>query len=165
MRSFWIILLAALLFSACQNDGAAPVNGEKSVEEIPTGGNEIADIIRNPISADRPVDTVNVARMEFDDANFDFGSAQEGDVVKHTFRFTNSGKAPLVINNAKSTCGCTVPKWPKDPIAPGASGEIAVNFNTKGKKGYQDKPITISANTSPPQTVIHLKGGIKPRPE
>ncbi|MEO0776261.1 MAG: DUF1573 domain-containing protein [Bacteroidota bacterium] len=166
MRSFWIFALGILSLYACQNEADSPESSEKSVQEIPTeGGNDIADIIRNPISADRPLDTVNVARMDFDEANYDFGSAREGDVVKHIFRFTNVGQAPLVINNAKSTCGCTVPEWPKAPIPAGETGEIEVNFNTKGKKGYQDKPITISANTNPPQTVIHLKGSIKPKPE
>ncbi|TAK47394.1 MAG: DUF1573 domain-containing protein [Saprospiraceae bacterium] len=149
---FLFILMAGL--SACNGDTSG---SGKSVKEIQTGG-KISSIIRNPVSADGSIDTVNVARMTFENPSFDYGDVKAGEIVTHVFRFVNNGKAPLVINNAHSTCGCTVPTWPKDPVAPGASGEINVEFNTSNKSGFQEKPIIISANTFPATTKVYLRG-------
>lgn len=148
------ILFALFLFAeltACQQE-----NG-KSVQEIKTDG-KISSIIRNPVSADGTIDTVNVARMTFETPSFDYGEVQAGDIVTHVFRFVNNGKVPLIINNAHSTCGCTVPTWPKDPVPPGGSGEISVEFNTSNKAGFQEKPVIISANTFPATTKVYLRG-------
>lgn len=90
----------------------------------------------------------SLTTMTFDQEVFEFGSIKEGESVSHTFKFTNTGNAPLKINKAKSTCGCTVPDWPKNPIAPGKTGEIKVIFNSKGKAGVQKKPVYIYANTA-----------------
>ncbi len=87
---------------------------------------------------------------------------EEGEVVEHTYTFTNTGKAPLIIRGARSTCGCTVPEWPEEPIPPGQSGKIEVKFNTAGKKNQQTKPVTITANTYPTTTKVLLKGFVKP---
>lgn len=144
----------AIGIAACQNDSAVP---GKSLEEIQTEG-KISSIIRSPISADGTVDTVNVAKMEFESIIFDFGEVDEGAVVKHDFKFVNTGKVPLVIQNAHSTCGCTIPDWPKDVIAPGQSSVIKVEFNTKGKSEFQEKPVIITANTYPSVTKVFVKG-------
>ena len=78
----------------------------------------------------------------------DFGDVFQGDKVEHTFRFTNTGKKDLVITNVEVTCGCTTPKgWPRDPIAPGGSGELTVAFNSAGKIGKQNKVITVTSNS------------------
>jgi hypothetical protein len=124
---------------------------------------DISSIIRNPISANKPLDTINLPKMTFEESIFDFGTVNEGDQVKHTFKFENTGKVALIINNAKSTCGCTVPKWPKHPIAPGEHGEINVVFNTENKPNYQEKPISITSNTYPNKTVVKLKGKVNPK--
>ncbi|MGB0864187.1 MAG: DUF1573 domain-containing protein, partial [Saprospiraceae bacterium] len=71
--------------------------------------------------------------MAFTNEEFDFGTVNEGEKVKHTFKFKNTGKEPLIISNAKGSCGCTVPKWPREPIAPGASGDVVVEFNSDKK--------------------------------
>lgn len=158
----WLsLLLLVCLSAACRQTGSTP--SEKSVQEIKTAG-PIAhsDIIRNPVTADGPTDTINVAKLTFTESRFNFGEVQEGDLVKHTFTFTNTGKQPLVISNARSTCGCTVPTWPKEPIAPGESGEISVEFNTKGKHNAQSKPVTITANTYPANSVVYLEGYVQP---
>jgi hypothetical protein len=88
----------------------------------------------------------------------------DGEKVEHTYTFTNTGSEPLVISNAKGSCGCTVPSWPKEPIAPGATGEILVRFDSKGKGrvggGAQTKTVTITANTTPPDTRITIKGKV-----
>lgn len=159
-RNTLILLLIIMVGMACQNQPR--VNSEKSIEEI-TSADAISnsDIVRNPISAQKPQDTVNIAKLVFEEEVFDFGEVKEGAVVKHTYHFTNTGKMPLIISNARSTCGCTVPSWPEEPIGPGEKGKIEVEFNTKGKTENQSKPITITANTYPASTRVFMKGYVK----
>lgn len=107
-----------------------------------------------------PPPSIPNAIMEFDDTEFDFGTVEQGDVVKHVFTFTNTSDEMLILTNAKGSCGCTVPQWPNDPIAPGETASIAVEFNTKGKRGKQNKRVTITANTEIPQTFLYVKGTV-----
>ncbi|MBK9017156.1 MAG: DUF1573 domain-containing protein [Saprospiraceae bacterium] len=143
-----------VLFLGCQSE---PTAAGKTVETIQTEG-KISSIIRSPVSADGSVDSVNVARMDFEEPIFEFGEVDEGAVINHEFKFVNNGKVPLVIQNAHSTCGCTIPDWPKDMIAPGQGGVIKVEFNTKGKTEFQEKPVIITANTYPSVTKVFVKG-------
>jgi hypothetical protein len=106
--------------------------------------------------------TEGAPTMTFTETEFDFGTIKEGEVVKHTFKFTNTGKVPLVIQNATAPCGCTVPQWPKEPVAPGATGEINVQFNSSGKVGQQNKVVSIVANTQPDITTVTVKGNVEP---
>lgn len=98
--------------------------------------------------------------MSFNETTFDFGSVQDGEKVAHTYKFKNTGSEPLILSDAKGSCGCTVPKWPREPIAPGGEGEITVEFNSKNKKGKRNQKVTITANTDPPQTFIYLTGEV-----
>lgn len=100
--------------------------------------------------------------MSFDQTTFDFGTVNEGEMVSHTYKFTNTGNETLVLSDAKGSCGCTVPKWPREPIAPGASADITVEFNSKNKKGKRNQKVTITANTNPPQSFIYLTGEVTP---
>ena len=95
--------------------------------------------------------------ISFDKKNWDFGTITDGEVVEHTFRFTNTGTSNLVISSASASCGCTIPNWPKEPIAPGEKGEIKVEFNSNGKKDMVTKDITILANTNPVKTILKIK--------
>ncbi len=101
------------------------------------------------------------AVIKFENPVFDFGEVAEGEKVKHIYKFTNEGKNPLIIENAKPSCGCTVPTFPKEPIAPGGTGEIVAEFDTNGKPNEQNKTITITANTEPTTTELILKGKVK----
>jgi len=112
---------------------------------------------RESVAGDFPV-------MTFTEVEYDFGTVDEGTVVEHEYKFTNTGNAPLIVVNAKGSCGCTVPKWPKDPIAPGEKGEILVEFNSKNKKNKQSKRVTITANTNPTQSFLTIKGDVTPDP-
>jgi len=94
--------------------------------------------------ADQPKTT-----LSWDKEEHDFGNIDEGDRVKTAFSFTNTGDEPLIISSAKGSCGCTVPKWPREPIPPGGKGQIDVEFNSKNKPGRQTKTVTIMANTDP----------------
>lgn len=166
MRKLIILALGIAILSACGTGSEEPdvkvVRKAKEVKAI-KAGDDISSIIRNPVSANEIVDTVNIPRMIFEETRYQFGTVNEGDIVKHVFKFTNEGKAPLLISHAKSTCGCTVPEWPEAPIAPGESGVISVRFDTKNKKGRQGKPITILANTNPRETFLQLVGEVIPK--
>lgn len=102
----------------------------------------------------------NATSIQFEKTIHDFGTLKDGESVSYTFRFKNTGNKPLKIMNAKGSCGCTVPKWPKDPIAPGASGEIKVTFNSRGKSGKQHKSVTLTANTDPANTRLYIKAEV-----
>jgi len=115
------------------------------------------------IAAERDATAGDFPVMAFEEAEHDFGTINEGDVVEHTFKFTNTGKAPLVIVSAKGSCGCTVPTWPKDPIAPGAKGEMLVKFNSTGKPNQQTKQVTITANTEAGTEKLKIKAQVTPK--
>ncbi|MCS7036771.1 MAG: DUF1573 domain-containing protein [Saprospiraceae bacterium] len=153
---FSILLLSIVVWWACESDNAS------GVREI-RGGGPNSELIRNPATADLPLDTNALARITFDAPEYDFGEVREGEVVEHEFVFRNTGKVPLSILNARSSCGCTVPDWPKDPIPPGGTGKIKARFNTEGKTKEQKKAILITANTYPNETSVILKGYVKPQ--
>lgn len=102
------------------------------------------------------VDPATAAQIAFEENSFDFGTLEEGEKVEHVFKFTNTSDNPLIISNARGSCGCTVPEWPREPVAPGAEGEIRVKFDSKGKKGKQSKNVTLTANTVPANTVLTI---------
>jgi len=106
------------------------------------------------------VDPATAANLVFAENEFDFGTLEEGEKVEHVFKFENTSTNPLTISNARGSCGCTVPEWPKEPIAPGESGEIRVKFDSKGKKGKQSKTVTITANTAPANTILTITSDV-----
>ena len=107
-----------------------------------------------------PIDTSNMAKFNFEESEFNFGDLKEGDVVKHVFKFTNVGTSELLISDARGSCGCTIPSFPKEPIAVGAVGEIEVQFNSKNKTGANQKTVSIVANTYPEVTTISIKANV-----
>ncbi len=95
------------------------------------------------------VNQVSGPVITWEKSSYDFGDVIEGEKISHTFTFTNTGNAPLVITNVEVTCGCTTPKgWPRDPIAPGSTGELTVEFNSARKSGKQNKVITVTSNSA-----------------
>ena len=150
---------AMLWTTSCEQKKAAEdlATTEVATEAAPTA------VVNNPnttnpeviaAAADAPV-------MTFTEMSHDFGTIKEGEVVNHTFAFKNTGKVPLVIESASSTCGCTVPEVLKEPVAPGAEGKISVQFNSAGKGGTQQmKVISIKANTQPEITQVNIKANV-----
>lgn len=100
--------------------------------------------------------------MEFENTEFDFGTITQGTPQETIFKFTNTGDAPLVITKATSSCGCTVPNPPKDPIAPGEQGELVVKFNGAGQNQVT-KTITVVANTIKGSEVLKIKAFVNPK--
>ncbi|MBD1386305.1 DUF1573 domain-containing protein [Mucilaginibacter rigui] len=133
-------LVAGLLFTACNQSTQSTTTAA-----VADAGN---------------VSATNAPVMKFEKETHDFGKIKEGDKVTYAFKFTNTGKSPLIIKDAVATCGCTKPEWPKTPIQPGADGEIKVTFNSATKMGLQDKQITVTANTVPAQSMVHLIGEV-----
>jgi hypothetical protein len=142
-KSFVLIasLSLTLMFSSCKN--------EKTSEEAATA----------------PIPELKTTKIEFEESEFEFGEVNEGDTVRHEFIFKNTGEEPLLISDAKGSCGCTTPHYTKDTIAPGATGKMMVQFNSNGRDGIQEKTVTILANTEPEATVIKIKGKVKKKPE
>jgi Protein of unknown function (DUF1573) len=99
--------------------------------------------------------------LKFDEMSYSWGKIKEGEKMTHNFKFTNTGTNDLIISDARGSCGCTVPEWPKEPIKAGKSGEIKVIFDSKGKVGEQSKTVTVTANTEPTNTVIMIKGTVE----
>jgi len=113
-----------------------------------------ADVIPEPTG---PKTTIEFAEMEHD-----FGTIEQNTKNPKTFTFTNTGTEPLIIANAKGSCGCTVPQYPREPIAPGETGEIEVVYSPGSQKNQQTKTVTITANTEPATTVIRIKANVNP---
>ena len=103
----------------------------------------------------------NGAQLTFEKTTHDFGVIPNGSDGTYEFVFKNTGKEPLIISNAKGSCGCTVPVWPKEPIAPKESNVIQVRYDTK-RTGKFQKSITISSNAETSSTVIFIKGEVLP---
>ncbi len=116
----------------------------------------------NPAAQQPAVPAGPTTSIEFEETTFDFGTINEGEKVAHTFKFKNTGSEPLIFSNAKGSCGCTVPTWPREPIAVGGTGEVSVEFNSKNKKGKRNQKVTLTGNTNPPQTFIYLTGNVNP---
>lgn len=103
--------------------------------------------------------------IAFAEEKFEFGDIYQGDKVEHIFKFENVGTETLVITNVQTTCGCTVPAWPRDPIAPGQESEIKVVFNSAGKIGRVTKVITIVSNAVNPNSKVTIVTNILPKKE
>ncbi len=96
--------------------------------------------------------------IEFDKTEYDFGDIKEGDVIEGIFNISNTGKVDLIITNAKASCGCTVPEWPKEAIKPGESAELKFSFNSRGRTGKQSKSITLKTNTEKGTEMLRISG-------
>jgi hypothetical protein len=167
--SLALMLSGALFLTSCANESSSE-NGDTAedsqVENNDESQNELAtreaDAQMNQVNKDDGAmteDNTVTTEITFAESSFDFGSIAKGEKVEHTYSFTNTGSEPLIITNAKASCGCTVPDWPKEPIAPGEGGDIPVVFSGKAT-GNQNKTITITANTNPPKTRLTIKGNV-----
>lgn len=100
-----------------------------------------------------------VAKIEFETETIDYGTIDKGADGLRVFKFKNTGNAPLIITKVKSSCGCTVPKKPKDPIMPGETGEIEVKYDTKRVMPIR-KTITVTSNAERPTIALKIKGNV-----
>lgn len=120
----------------------------------------VADNVESAVTRDEAQKLVPV--MTFEKAEHDFGTIEQGTPQETVFKFTNTGNAPLIITDAKSSCGCTVPDPPKEPIAPGETGELLVKFNGSGQNQVT-KTITVTANTAKGSEILRIKAFVNPK--
>jgi hypothetical protein len=145
MKKIILSFTCAAILMACNN--------QKPVESATVAESQ------NVSTAPEP-DPQNAPAFKFEKEVYDFGQINQGEKVSYAFKFKNTGKSPLIINSATATCGCTIPDYPKEPVAPGADGVISVIFNSTGKEGVQNKVITITANTIPATTEVRIIGNV-----
>lgn len=124
-------LVAIFALVSCEKDNAS--NHFSDAEKQQQAG-EVADPATAP-------------KLQFEHSSYDFGDIPAGSKVDHYFKFTNTGKSPLIIKDGKGSCGCTVPEFPKTPIAPGASDSIKVSFDAGKFQGKQTKTVTLTTNS------------------
>lgn len=116
------------------------------------------------VAAERDAVASKFPVLEFDKKEHDFGEIEAKTPVETTFKYTNTGEAPLVITNIKSSCGCTVPEnWSREPLLPGDSGEFSVKFNGSGANKIS-KTITVTANTEAGSETVKITAFVKPDP-
>lgn len=144
MKKIILSLACAAILASCGNQET------KQTETTPV----------ETVSATAGTASADAAAFKFEKESFDFGQITDGEKVSHDFKFTNIGKSPLIITSATATCGCTVPDYPKEPVAPGAEGIIKVVFDSAGKLGMQNKVVTITANTVPEITQLNILGNV-----
>ncbi|MEM6320358.1 MAG: DUF1573 domain-containing protein [Bacteroidota bacterium] len=157
LRISFLSLMAAALFMVSCGGGDASVRDEAKKAITPAA--PAAPAPAAPATPATPaVPAGPTTTMSFDELEYDYGTVTAGEKVQYGYKFTNTGSEPLIISNAKGSCGCTVPEWPREPIAPGESSEILVQFDSSNKSGNQSKRVTITANTNPAQTFLTIKG-------
>ena len=157
MKTIKIILCIVISASFACNDLVKKVEGEE--ERIS------ANLVNNPITAGEEKKDEPLPELTFKKLRHNFGEITQGESVSHQFTFTNTGEGDLIINNAKGSCGCTVPTWPREPIMPGVSDKIKVKYATN-RVGKFTKTITISTNSADKKPVIlTVKGEVLPPPK
>ena len=151
MKNLLLLMLGlSLAITGCQSDKGNKDDKDNTGKKEKKG-NVSTDIIDNP----------GKAKFEFEKETHDFGEITQGEKVEYTFRFTNTGKKPLVISDANPSCGCTVPNYPKEAIKPGESGFIDVVFDSEGESGNMKKSVTLRSNAEGGVKKLYIKGTIK----
>ncbi len=145
---------AALAAAKAQNDA-----GNQGVVKN-TSVQDTDEIVEEPLSSNN-----GNARIRFSEMSHDYGIIQQGEEVKHKFKFRNTGTTELVISNVTVSCGCTHPSYPFIPLAPGEEGYIGVHFDSKGRLGKQKPTITVYTNAQPQSYDLHLEGYVDARRE
>ena len=141
-----ILLLVSLALVSCNSS-----SDEKTIT---------ADLVNSPLTANSNAEKVLTPNIEMLETSYDFGEMLQGESVTHDFILKNTGDADLIISAAKGSCGCTVPQWPKTPIRQGEEATIKVTFNSAGKKGKQNKTVTLVTNAIPNTKVITINGNV-----
>jgi len=160
-----LMLVVVIAVASCSNKETeariAKLEGKVAELEAKNGTSRVSSMPSTPAAPEPEVKPDGpIPSFAFPESDHDFGTINEGDIVDHTFAFTNNGDAPLIISSATASCGCTVPQWPKEPIPVGGSGEIKVQFNSRNKPGIQNKTVTITANTFPKISRLKIKANV-----
>lgn len=167
IRLTMIFALVAVLMS-CRDKAAekriaelesrlSQIEGNKSATQTATPAAAEA----TPVADEKPEGPLPV--IEFEKIDHDFGTIKEGTKVQYTYKFKNTGQAPLIIQGAQGSCGCTTPDWTKEPIPVGGTGFIKAEFDSNGKPNIQNKTVTVTSNTWPKTNVLRFKAMVTPK--
>jgi hypothetical protein len=166
------IVLAAFILSftvSCKEDALSKVDPNSqdvdmnTVTSITKNGDASVPAEGDLIEAQPQVTNGKFPAITFNKKEHDFGEIKEGANVETVFIFTNTGDADLIISDAKGSCGCTVPEFPKEPIKPGKTGKMKVSFDSAGKPGMQQKSVNITCNTQQGSDVLSIKANVLPK--
>ena len=141
-----LILLLSLALVSCNSS-----SDEKTIT---------TDLVNSPLTANSNAEKVLTPNIEMLETSYNFGEIQQGESVTHDFILKNTGDADLLVSAAKGSCGCTVPEWPKTPIAKGEEAAIKVTFNSAGRSGKQNKTVTLVTNAIPNTKVLTINGNV-----
>ena len=160
-----LLLVIAVLATACKDKEA-----EKKIAALEARLSELEGKKNTPTLSKTPVPAPPEVKPEgplpmiqFENTDHDFGTIVEGQKVSHTYKFKNTGDAPLIIQEAKGSCGCTASDWTKVPIPVGGEGYVKAEFDSNGKPNVQNKTVTVTANTWPKQTTLKFKAMVTPK--
>jgi hypothetical protein len=165
-KSFVFFGLLVLLAASCKDRDAEKKNAQLESRLAELEGKKSPDtapVVTPAAPAPEEKPEGPIPSMEFATIDHDFGTINEGEIVEHTYSFKNTGEAPLIIQGAQGSCGCTVPDWSKEPIPVGGTGFVKAKFDTNGKTNAQNKTVTVTANTWPKQTVLRFKAMVLPK--
>lgn len=158
-----LLIVVAAMVTACKDKDA-----EKKIAALEARLSELEGKKGGPILSPTPT-TPEVKpegplpAISFETTDHDFGTINEGEKVTYIYKLKNTGEAPLIIQEAKPSCGCTAPDWTKVPIPVGGEGYVKAEFDSKGKPNLQNKTITVTANTWPKQTTLKFKAMVIPQ--
>lgn len=150
-----------LLASACGQKAETTGQAPPASDNVVATSNPAASTPEAP-AASTPEGNFGV--FQFESQEHDFGTIREGEVVKHLYKFKNVGTAPLIVSDVKPQCGCTATNWTKDPVQPGGSGEIEVQFDSNGRAGQNSKSTTVTANTKEGTAMLYFKVNVAAKP-
>ena len=151
-KSIGLVVLAILALASCKK--------EVVMTEEYKGQEVISEQVVDNTATDQSQSIRPTASMDFSKTEHDFGTIDGNDVVETIFSFTNTSDTDLLISNAQGSCGCTVPDYPKQPIAPGEKADIKVSFSPKGRNGMQNKTVTLTTNTASGKEILSIKANI-----
>ena len=140
----------------------AACNGSGRTEETPDSGLLSTGLVHNPRTAEGTDNAVlkDMPVLQFTDTVHDFGTIPGAGEVSYDFAFTNTGKAPLVISDIRTSCGCTVADFPRDPVLPGEGGALKVRFRPDDNTGHQEKTVSVNANTFRGVHVLRIRAEV-----
>jgi outer membrane biosynthesis protein TonB len=169
-RYFSLLVFATIIgFTSCNQD--EKLSQKKDVINQVTGANLEESIqdekgqVFTPVNDEQAseIRTEAKTRITYSKNDADLGEVAEGTKVKHAFEFQNTGNDPLFIYSAQGSCGCTIPNYPKEPIAPGQKGKIDIEFDSNGRPGSNTKTVTVQANTTPETTTLTFTVKVTPK--
>ncbi|MGY6560842.1 MAG: DUF1573 domain-containing protein [Luteibaculaceae bacterium] len=150
-------LAGLFLFTACSEESS--VKTSDNTQKTAVEKSASVDPLKQKSSTE-VLESASQAQITFDKYEHNFGNILQNSDNKFVFSFTNTGTEPLLIEDAKGSCGCTVPQYTKDPIAPGEKGTLEIVYKPGTQKNQQTKTITVTSNTSPKTTTLRIKANV-----